>query len=315
MNIRKGTSGKHVCVQAQSDKKMQLIHLLCYACFIASNDGMLILPKGGGISVQPVMQTMELSKGASAKAPPLPSAADDENQHVIERMAHDLQSITMNDQGPKARLATELDNAELALATHSTSKVLQIEVNETRLHLCIMRKYRGCKELMKELCRPKVGTMASASVCEHFLSATSGNVTDGNKTDGEKTSNGVKVGPVFVPAPLVTGDDALVESAPAPAPVPGPDNVLAESAPASAPVPGPGGLPEQGFKGSLVRHVTDQTMTSDWQQERADGDYVTICKDHPNNVWCRSNGLHLRGGGQTHAIASTALFLLLMRGI
>jgi len=92
-------------------------------------------------------------------------------------------------------------------------------------------------------------------------------------------------------------------AAPAPAPAP-----AAEAKIAHAPAPPPMGgdllwarymtndkpLPDQGFKGKLIKHEDGDTQTEDWMRERTPGDDpCLICAKRPNNPWCQSKCSHV----------------------
>lgn len=137
--------------------------------------------------------------------------------------------------------------------------------------------------------------------------------------------------PAPMPAPAPAPAPAPEKEAPAPAPAPeeeAPAPAPAKEAPAPAPLQGPvpapapvphdekyyfeeGGksparlhmdeslkLPAQGYWGKLVEHEDQKTITADWGQEfgpAADHrNMYQICKDHPDNAWCRNQGYHKR---------------------
>jgi len=159
--------------------------------------------------------------------------------------------------------------------------------------------------------------------------------------------------PAPAPAPAPAPQEPVATTTLSPAPVPAPAETPKQEAAAPAPVPaapaGPaapaaplpgdeawyykeGGkwsgrlhmkadwkLPTQGYWGKLVEHEDKKTMTEDWGAEfNADHrTYAEICKEHPDNQWCRQNGYHKRNSGFRMIIspaAMTVTFLLCVLG-
>lgn len=90
---------------------------------------------------------------------------------------------------------------------------------------------------------------------------------------------------------------------PAPGPMPEPVDPTIWNAPAAAQILGTmdanGEMPEQGFDGPLgkmVEHNDKSTMTDDWGQEfgpeAGHRSEKEICKEFPDNEWCRLHGYH-----------------------
>jgi hypothetical protein len=76
----------------------------------------------------------------------------------------------------------------------------------------------------------------------------------------------------------------------------GPTPAMAMS-PAPAPAFRGEYLPSQGFGGDLVAHSDGVTQTDDWHAEygphhREFHDMRKICKEYPNNKWCKAKGYH-----------------------
>eukprot|EP00747_Dinoflagellata_sp_TGD_P210779 gnl/TRDRNA2_/TRDRNA2_84033_c0_seq1.p2 gnl/TRDRNA2_/TRDRNA2_84033_c0~~gnl/TRDRNA2_/TRDRNA2_84033_c0_seq1.p2 ORF type:complete len:125 (+),score=25.80 gnl/TRDRNA2_/TRDRNA2_84033_c0_seq1:38-376(+) len=76
-------------------------------------------------------------------------------------------------------------------------------------------------------------------------------------------------------------------------------------APAPGPAPGPAArfhmdsltpVAEQGFQGESVNHKDKETMIGDWNNEfgpkSGHRSPRAICKEHPNNKWCKYHGLY-----------------------
>lgn len=147
--------------------------------------------------------------------------------------------------------------------------------------------------------------------------------------------------PAEVPAPAPAPKTEATTAAP-PAPAPAPEEKAEAPAPApaaaapagpaapAAPLPGdeewyfkdegkwPGRmhmdehfkLPTQGYWGKLVGHDDMKTATGDWRSEFGpDGNhksYASICKDYPENEWCKRNGFHKKSASvrqSTHLVA------------
>lgn len=95
---------------------------------------------------------------------------DERTQHVIEKMADDLQE--MKNLTLKRRLAADLDGLEVAFMAENVPRVLQREGSETRLRLCIARDFHECAELMDKFCIGKV-SRHSAAICQHYFQVVS----------------------------------------------------------------------------------------------------------------------------------------------
>jgi len=81
------------------------------------------------------------------------------------------------------------------------------------------------------------------------------------------------------------------------------------------PPPSPDGmnLPEQGFKGPLVNH-DDDTQVANWTKEYGpkgqEHDFEKICREHPENAWCKLKG-YSTSGAFTAILTPLVAFLIL----
>lgn len=224
-----------------------------------------------------------------------------------------------------AELAGELSIVEASLekvASASGDRGLAREIQAVRAGLCSEQGFRSherqaCEEFMRGACAQAKGAAThlghtrarrrrgvSKVLCQRFFA----------EEAHLKAS-------APAPAPTSTGETlptlpepTLPESASSPAGAPAstgeptlPEESGEESVPESAPesVPEPGDLkfskkerplPSQGYKGELVEHNDASTATGDWQQEfgpvAGHRDFRAICRDFPNNQWCRLHMYH-----------------------
>jgi len=81
------------------------------------------------------------------------------------------------------------------------------------------------------------------------------------------------------------------------------------------------GLPTHGYWGKLVEHVDGETSTEDWQLEfgpkAGHSSLGSICKEHPDNAWCRvqAYGRHFRSSCLAGASPLLALVVLLLPAV
>jgi len=74
-------------------------------------------------------------------------------------------------------------------------------------------------------------------------------------------------------------------------------------------------LPTQGYWGRLVEHDDMETATSDWHKEQSgEQDVGAICRQHPDNAWCRQmgHGIHRHSGSGALAISMAPLLLMIV---
>lgn len=75
-------------------------------------------------------------------------------------------------------------------------------------------------------------------------------------------------------------------------------------------------LPVQGFKGKLVEHEDQVTMTDDWGMEfgprAGHRDIRAVCAEHPGNEWCDVHGYYDKGAAPLKSMAAVFGSLLLI---
>lgn len=210
-------------------------------------------------------------------------------QQEIEQMARRADRLAKTDEEGAKEVDEGLEDVEAALETRAgADAALAQEIRATRGALCAKAGFKtheraDCLAFMRLACIP--GTEADQSqaaellpveVCRHFFV---------DQTAGSSAWSG-------------------------PAPAPGPEPYSAQ-APAGAPAQSPEetpkewfskelqSLPEQGLSSDdRIRHEDGETQTDDWLREfgpkAGHRSYRAICRDHPNNEWCR---LHMKYDG------------------
>lgn len=223
-----------------------------------------------------------------------------EVQQEVERMAARAEHLAKaGDETAAQEVEGELVDVEAALATRAGDDVkLATEIRSVRADLCAKQGFHSqeravCESFMRKSCIPDVSLdtkhveqpLLPEAVCRQFFLAA---------IDGEEEPEADGPG-----APPATAPSTPQPAGRAPAP-----SVVE----AQAPAPGKGkrlwfskdieSLPEQGYSGDLVDHEDTESLTTDWGQEfgpRArQRSYREICRDHPNNEWCR---LHMNYEG------------------
>mmetsp|Transcript_34960 Transcript_34960/g.88042 ORF Transcript_34960/g.88042 Transcript_34960/m.88042 type:complete len:308 (-) Transcript_34960:62-985(-) len=204
-------------------------------------------------------------------------------QHQIEQMAMRADRLATKDSVAAAKVQSELETMEAALATRvDDDAALADEISAVRAELCAKKGFLSHQ----------------SEECEAFMSracySSSQQANEADLADSAAAPVGLVPRVPIALCQRYWGKQAIHFAA-APAP-----------AIASAPAPMPAsaedygeGLPEQGFHGDLVEHVDQDTQTSDWQREfgphAGHRTYREICKEHPENQWCR---VHLQHRGK-----------------
>jgi len=194
----------------------------------------------------------------------------------------------------------DLGEAEDALRQEGGDLEIIAKIKKARANICVeqqieKRDHRQCEIFMNLACPLQ-------------------DSPDNDKEEKEKEKDDDDE-EVPVPASLcdhfyLLGGKRVTAPAPAPGPVAGPAASPAGSpGPAAGPSASPGGddpfaykgpyfgtkrlrpLQEHGYHGDAVIHEDGETMTSDWQTEFGPAaghrSFVEICKDFPDNEWCR----------------------------
>mmetsp|Transcript_32875 Transcript_32875/g.74325 ORF Transcript_32875/g.74325 Transcript_32875/m.74325 type:complete len:322 (+) Transcript_32875:37-1002(+) len=206
-------------------------------------------------------------------------------QQEVEQMA--MRAERLGKAGEE--VAGELSIVEASLekvASASGDRELAQEIQAVRAGLCAEQGFRSherkaCEDFMQGACQRKDAAAArlkrrrliSKVLCQRFFAE----------------------------------EAALKASAPAPAPKSSEETLPEPEAPASTGEPASPEfskkerpLPSQGYKGDLVEHNDNSTATGDWQKEFGPAaghrDIRAICRDFPDNQWCR---LHMYHGSAT----------------
>jgi len=212
-------------------------------------------------------------------------------QHEIEQMANRADSLARKDPKSAAQVQGMLEDVEADLATRvGDDKALADEIRAVRAELCSKKGFNShqsadCEAFMLSSCYPKQKRIRHQA-----------RQADDDDEDADPNT-------LMVPTALCQqyfggqANGRFIAAGPAPA----------QGAPAPAPAP-PGvaaqefsfdkyhqPLPEQGFHGHLVEHSDQDTQTADWQREfgprAGHRSYKEICKERPNNRWCRTHVL------------------------
>lgn len=198
----------------------------------------------------------------------------------------------------------DLGDAEDALRQEGGDLEIIAKIKKARANICVeqqmeKRDHTLCEIFMNLACPLQDASNSDSS--DHDV--------EEKEKDKEKDEDDEEVP---VPAGLcdhfyLLGGKRVVATAPAPGPVAAP---AASPAGAPGPAPGPAGAPdpfaytgpyfgtkklrplqEHGYHGPAVIHEDGETMTSDWQTEFGPAaghrSFVEICKDFPDNEWCR----------------------------
>jgi len=206
--------------------------------------------------------------------------------------------------------------------------------------------FAKCKKFMEGACKPgKDGVMDGDS---KETSTGDGHCLEYFKADKADKELARRKAPAPAPAPAPASSvpgPAPEKSAPAPAPAkeaPAPAKAVSAPAPAPAAAKGEfkytkkgeawytkaGGkwagrmhmnadlkLPSQGYWGKLVEHDDGKTATGDWGKEfgprAGNRNFFEICKDHPENRWCRDQGFHKHRHSAGHK-ATVGLIAMVM---
>lgn len=193
-------------------------------------------------------------------------------QKEVERMASRVERLGVS--SDTVGMADELDDVEASIAAEAGSRLLG-EILKTREELCKERGYQPhemeeCELFMKKACDPNANSTSS-----HAL----------RKADQESSLSRPECSHFFM------AKRTVIAAAPAAAPRGAPGPAVLGGKPE-------GPLPEQGFNeyanGLKVNHKDGKTFVDDWGKEfgPASGQraFHEICREHPNNHWCRLHG-------------------------
>jgi len=261
--------GQQRKVMKRGGESLLLVLWLAVACPAAVGEEVKHAPRHHIRHAPPGLEGLDSTKGLSPRVV----------QRKVEEMAMRADKLAGKDEEGASKVHVELEDVEAALATRAgDDTALAEEIRAVRAELCSKRGFRShrsadCEAFMRTSCFPDSqgidDTEAAApnsptvpvALCKQFFST-------------EKAA----AAPAAAPGPALAG---------APSPSPGPAALAPEAAQFRD-------LPEQGFDGDFVGHLDQTTQTSDWQREfgpdAGHRTYREICKDRPNNRWCR---LHL----------------------
>jgi len=258
-----------------------------------------------------------------------------EIQHEVERMVTRMKRL--DDSNSTEQFAEELDGVEVALSKVGATRnpKLVSEINDIREDICTERGFKShehteCEKFMETACSAvRLDPAIKSSGGFHLASRTTKAHCDsffrsfqdpavGEQESADVTQAEVAAAQAHSPAAAMWASPA---GAPAGAPAyPGP--YFGTKLAVDRPLPAHGFKPlsHQTFEGHLVEH-NNQTQVDDWGEEFGPAaqhrSFYTICKEHPNNEWCRLHGYYdtLRAGardaGGLSVIMTVVLAMLL----
>lgn len=206
-----------------------------------------------------------------------------EVQQEVERMV--ARATKLGDTPEATEMEEELEGVEASLAVTGAvgNAALEAEINATRAKLCAehglqQHQLAECEVLMRDLCAHGLPSGATPSQRK----ALNGPCASFQLRSTQSLKDGV--------ARAAARKAAVAAAAPAPAAAAAGPGVLGGKKERA--------LPAQGFSGygELVEHNDLKTYAGDWGQEfgpkSGARNFRAICRDHPNNEWCRLHGYY-----------------------
>lgn len=262
----------------------------------------------------------------------------EEIQHEVERMVTRMKRL--DDPKAEEQFAEELDGVEVALSKVGATRnpKLAKEINDLREDICAERGFKRhektqCERFMEQACsafrdsssrlppqsKPNGGfhlaSRTTKSHCDSFFRVSQA-PADSDQEASDVTQAEVAAAQAHAPSGAMPGAPAGAPGAAAgPAAYPGP--YFGTKADRPLPEHGFKPLVHQTFDGDLVQH-TNMTQVDDWGEEfgpqAQHRSFYTICKEHPNNEWCRLHGYYdtLRAGAQHVGVQTSAMALAVM---
>lgn len=268
--------------------------------------------------------------GGHVVAPHVQPKAPQEVQKEVERLVERAARLSGEDRGEAAEIVDELEGVEASLAKTGAvgqNPALEREIDATRVELCGLQQKRArapawapaqaeCEALLKSACAP--GRLKSENAAQQKVVDAACVSFRARRTAAATATAATAAAASKKAAAVDTAEGAAAATASKAA-------ASAAAAPAGAAPAGPGvlggkkerPLPAQGYGGygGPVEHNDQETYSADWGAEfgphSGARNFRVICREHPNNEWCRLHGYYdtVHSGSVSVAPAGAAVLL------